>query len=442
MLPEGFSEKMQRLLGSEYAAFLASYTRVFSPGLRKNVRKPVPDAALSAFSLEQIPWAQDGFYYDPATRPGLSPLHEAGAYYLQEPSAMSAAMLLDAQPGERVLDLCAAPGGKSTQIAAAMRGQGILVCNEINAKRARVLAGNMERMGVENALVLNEHPAHLAERFDGYFDRILVDAPCSGEGMFRKEAAAVTDWSAEAVQMCSRRQQEILHSAAGMLRSGGRMVYSTCTFAPEENEGTISAFLHAHPEFSVERVDAPWFACGRPDWVEDPVPGLERTFRLWPHQLRGEGHYAAVLRKDGDAPGAAVAQEVDIPMPRELAEFCAQTGATLPEGKLTAFGQTLLLVPQALPRMSGLRVLRAGLELGQVRKGRFEPAHAWALWPDNGAQRIALDASAARQYMTGAVVPGTVRGWALVTLEGLALGWVKGDGAQLKNHYPKALRRV
>ena len=210
---------------------------------------------------------------------------------------MAPAELLDPQPGERVLDLCAAPGGKSTQLAAAMAGRGLLVCNEINPKRAKILAGNIERMGASNALVLSEHPARLAERFAGFFDRILVDAPCSGEGMFRKEAAAVTDWSEETVRMCSRRQQEILHSAAAMLRPGGHLVYSTCTFSPEENEGTISAFLHAHADFSVLSVGAPWFCPGRPEWVADPAPGLKYTVRLFPHKLRGEGHYAAVLRR-------------------------------------------------------------------------------------------------------------------------------------------------
>ena len=215
---------------------------------------------------------------------------------------MAPAALLDPKPGERVLDLCAAPGGKSTQLAGKMQGRGLLVCNEINSKRAKILASNIERLGIANALVLNEHPQRLEPRFKGYFDKILVDAPCSGEGMFRKEEAAVTDWSEETVFMCARRQAEILHSASVMLRPGGRLVYSTCTFSPEENEGSVSEFLHTHPDFSIEAVDAPWFSPGRPDWIEHPVPGLEKTFRLWPHRLLGEGHYCAVLRKAGEAP--------------------------------------------------------------------------------------------------------------------------------------------
>ena len=441
MLPADFEAKMKRLLGSEFDAFLASYDRPLMPGLRQDPVKPAPADALAPFGLAPIPWAQNGFYYDPAARPGLSPLHEAGAYYLQEPSAMAPAGLLDARPGERVLDLCAAPGGKSTQLAAAMAGCGLLVCNEINPKRARILAANIERMGVATALVLNEHPARLAARFAGFFDKILVDAPCSGEGMFRKEAAAVTGWSEEAVRMCSRRQQEILDSAAAMLRPGGRLVYSTCTFAPEENEGTVSAFLHAHPDFSICTAAAPWFDRGRPEWIADPAPGLEHTFRLWPHKLRGEGHYAAVLQRSGDAPGAELPREAAVPMPKELAEFCTQTGTALPEGRLAAFGQTILCVPQALPQLAGLRVLRAGLELGEVRKGRFAPAHALALWGRGPARRAALSEEQALRYLSGDVIPAAERGWCVVTTHGCPLGWAKGDGTVLKNHYPKALRR-
>ena len=442
MLPEGFLGKMQRLLGAEFEAFLAAYDRPLMPGLRENPRKRAPAAALAEFHLADVPWARDGHYYDPLTRPGLSPLHDAGAYYLQEPSAMAPAGLLGAQPGERVLDLCAAPGGKSTQLAAAMVGHGLLVCNEINPKRAKILAGNIERMGVSNALVLNEHPARLAERFAGFFDRILVDAPCSGEGMFRKEAAAVSDWSEETVLMCSRRQQEILHSAAAMLRPGGRLVYSTCTFSPEENEGTISAFLHVHADFSVLPVDAPWFAPGRPEWVAGPAPGLAHTVRLFPHKLRGEGHYAAVLQKSGDAPGAELPPEAAVKAPKELAEFCTQVGAALPEGHFAAFGESILLVPDELPELRGLKVLRAGLELGQARKGRFLPAHAWALWLQTAAQTLPLSDEQARRYLAGQTLESALRGWVLLDYGGCTLGWAKGDGQQLKNHYPKALRRL
>lgn len=395
MLPEGFILRMQSLLGEEYAAFSASFDRPLCTGLRLNPLKTGFTGDLSRFSLSPVPWCPTGYVYDAASRPGLSSYHAAGLYYLQEPSAMAPAELLDPQPGERVLDLCAAPGGKSTQLAGKLQGRGLLVCNEINAKRAKILAGNIERLGIANALVLNEHPKKLETRFEGYFDKILVDAPCSGEGMFRKEEAAVTDWTEDTNAICANRQSEILTSAAKMLRPGGRLVYSTCTFSPVENECVISDFLWRNPDFSVENRPAPDFSPGRPDWVEHPVPGLEHTFRLWPHKLRGEGHYAAVLKKAGDAPAAELLLEPAAKTPAELTQFCRQTGAALPEGKLLLFGQVAYLVPQELPEIKGLRVLRAGLELGQTMKNRFEPAHAWALWLKGLENSVSLAAGRA-----------------------------------------------
>ena len=444
MIPEAFTTRMKRLLGEEYDAFAESFNRPRAVALRLNPLKTESFPDLSQFGLRPMPWEPNGFYYDPETRPGKSAYHEAGLYYLQEASAMAPAALLDARPGERVLDLCAAPGGKSTQIAGYMKGRGLLVCNEINPKRAKILASNIERLGISNALVLNEHPQRLEEHFEGYFDKILVDAPCSGEGMFRKEEAAVTDWSEETVLMCARRQAEILHSASRMLKKGGRLVYSTCTFSPEENEGSVRTFLHTHPDFSVENIAAPWFSPGRPDWVENPAPGLEDTFRLWPHRLLGEGHYCAVLHKAGDAPGAELPLEPAAKQPKELLDFCRETKAALPEGKIVLFGQNVYLAPEELPSLKGLRVLRAGLELGEILKNRFGPAHAWALWL-KAFQNIASypeNSEELRQYLAGNVLPCGKQGWTLVCVDGLSLGFSKGDGRVLKNHYPKALRRL
>ena len=443
MVPEGFAARMRRLLGEEYEAFAASFDRPLCAGLRINPLRGGFCGTLERFALAPVPWCPTGYYYDSASRPGLSPYHAAGLYYLQEPSAMAPAELLAPQPGERVLDLCAAPGGKSTQLAGKLQGKGLLVCNEINPKRARILAGNIERLGIANALVLNEHPKTLAARFAGYFDKILVDAPCSGEGMFRKEAAAVSDWTPDTNASCARRQAEILRSAAEMLRPGGRLVYSTCTFAPEENEGVISEFLWENPEFSVEAPGCACFSPGRPDWVEKPAPGLELTSRLWPHKLRGEGHYAAILRRSGDAPGAALRTEPGAALPEAVFSFCRESGAALPEGKALLFGQTCYLAPPETPELQGLRVLRAGLELGEIRKNRLAPAHAWALWQEGFKNRVSFaenDAQLAR-YLAGEVLPSQTRGWTVVCADGLCLGWAKGDGTQLKNHYPKALRR-
>lgn len=440
MLPTGFTEKMQRLLGAEFDEFFAAYSLPRNTALRFQPQKGTPPAL--PFCREVVPWEPNARYLEAAARPGLHPYHDAGVFYLQEPSAMAPARLLDAQPGERVLDLCAAPGGKSTQLAAAMNGQGLLVCNEIHPKRARVLSSNLERMGVSNALVLNEHPAKLAERFSGYFDRILVDAPCSGEGMFRKEDAAVSDWSEQTVAMCADRQFEILCSAAQMLRPGGRLVYSTCTFSPEENEGVISRFLHAAPEFRVEPVEAPWFDRGRPEWIDDPAEGLEHTFRLMPHRLHGEGHFAAVLKRADGATDEADTEPL-APLPRCAEEFLQAQEIPL-SGGCVLFGETVFLAPTELPPLRGLRVLRAGLELGEVRKGRFLPAHALALWLRRFPQEVHLPAESRElaAYLRGETLHGAQTGWTLVFADDYAIGWARGADGVLKNQYPKGLRRM
>lgn len=429
MLPEAFLQRMEAQLGSEYPAFLESLERPRAVALRFNPQKG--ERPVLPFVGAPVPWEPEGFYYDPETRPGLHVYHEAGVYYLQEASAMAPVALLDPKPGERVCDLCAAPGGKTTQIAGRMLGRGFLVCNEINPKRAKILSRNIERMGVANALVTNEHPETLASRFPGFFDRVLVDAPCSGEGMFRKEEAAVTDWSQETVQMCARRQREILDSAARLVRPGGRLVYSTCTFAPEEDEETVAAFLEAHPEFTPEPVEAPWF-----------VPGENASYRMWPHKLLGEGHFAAVLRKTQGESGEVPACPGE-KCPKAWESFAKELDITLPEGKAVFFGQSLYWAPMELPELNRLKVLRPGLELGTERKGRFEPAHALALWLKTCAvaESFPPESPEMRAYLHGDVVPSGKKGWCLVQAGGYAIGWGKGDGSVLKNHYPKGLRR-
>ena len=429
MLPEAFLQRMEAQLGPEYPAFLESLERPRAVALRFNPLKG--ERPVLPFVGAPVPWEPEGFYYDPQTRPGLHVYHEAGVYYLQEASAMAPVALLDPKPGERVCDLCAAPGGKTTQIAGRMLGQGFLVCNEINPKRAKILSRNIERMGVANALVTNEHPETLASRFPGFFDRVLVDAPCSGEGMFRKEEAAVTDWSQETVQMCARRQREILDSAARLVRPGGRLVYSTCTFAPEEDEETVAAFLEAHPEFAPEPVEAPWF-----------VPGENASYRMWPHKLLGEGHFAAVLRKTQGESGEVPACPGE-KCPKAWESFAKELDITLPEGKAVSFGQSLYWAPMELPELNRLKVLRPGLELGTERKGRFEPAHALALWLKTCAvtESFPPESLEMKAYLHGDVVPSGKKGWCLVQAGGYAIGWGKGDGSVLKNHYPKGLRR-
>ena len=429
MLPEAFLERMKHQLGDEYEDFLKSLERPRAVALRFNPLKG--KAPELPFVGQPVPWEPQGYYYDPEARPGLHVYHEAGVYYLQEASAMAPVALLDPLPGERVCDLCAAPGGKTTQIAGRMQGKGFLLCNEINPKRAKILSRNIERMAVSNALVTNEHPANLAARFPGFFDRVLVDAPCSGEGMFRKEEAAVTDWSQETVEMCARRQAEILHSAAQLVRPGGRLVYSTCTFAPEEDELAVSAFLAEHPEFSPEEVEAPWF-----------VPSGNGGHRMWPHKLLGEGHFAAVLKK-ADADAEDIAIPAGEKLPKQWQSFAKELGITLPEGKAVTFGQNLFWAPDDMPDIARLKVMRPGLELGCVKKDRFEPAHALALWLNScsNIHRCDPEGTHMKAYLHGEVIPSDRKGWCLVCAGDFSIGWAKGDGNVLKNHYPKGLRR-
>lgn len=325
-LPSAFTQRMQSLLPHDFEAFLDSYRGEAFHGLRVNTLKVALESfrQISPFPLDPISWCPQGFRYPDGVRPGKHPYHACGLYYLQEPSAMSPAEALGAQPGERILDLCAAPGGKSTQLAAALRGEGLLIANEIHPQRARILAENLERCAVRNAVVTNETPERLQERFPQFFDRILVDAPCSGEGMFRKLPEAISDWSEEKVAECHRMQIDILDAAARMLKPGGTLVYSTCTFAPLENEQSITSFLARHPEFSlIAFPHHECFAPGHPEWADPSLADLQMTARLWPHKLEGEGHFLAKLKKDEQH-----AEELSKPKRKEK-----RNGKALPAGK-------------------------------------------------------------------------------------------------------------
>lgn len=451
MLPEGFILRMQSLLGEEYAAFSASFDRTLCTGLRLNPLKTGFTGDLSRFSLSPVPWCPTGYVYDAASRPGLSSYHAAGLYYLQEPSAMAPAELLDPQPGERVLDLCAAPGGKSTQLAGKLQGRGLLVCNEINAKRAKILAGNIERLGIANALVLNEHPKKLEARFEGYFDKILVDAPCSGEGMFRKEPVAATQHNNALVEHCAALGAEILENAAAMLAPGGVLVYSTCTFAPQEDEAQIAAFLARHPEFTLCDLNACGF--GRPG-EENRAPGctdITRCRRIWPAD-GGEGHFMAKLKKSPDA-------EAPVPVrvkpgkpaktPPEWLDFVKTTFPLLADRPLTTAGDWLLLpVPGSeLLNLSKLRIVRGGVLAGSVLKKRFQPAHA--LFMAYGArctnrEELTLDDPRTAAWLRGKEINAATaqNGWCAVLVDGFPLGGGKASGGRIKNHYPKGLRSL
>ncbi|MGO4529181.1 RsmB/NOP family class I SAM-dependent RNA methyltransferase [Paenibacillus sp. 2TAF8] len=309
-LPLGFAERMQRLLGEEFESFMKSYEQSPHAGLRVNTLKISMEQfkEIAPFDLRPIPWCETGFYVPHGVKPGLHPYYHAGLYYIQEPSAMAPVEQLDVKPGDRVLDLCAAPGGKSTQIAAKLQGKGVLVTNDIHAERTKALAKNVELYGVRNAVVLNESPERIADAFPHYFDKVLIDAPCSGEGMFRKDEDMVKSWEHHSVEKCVLMQRDILETAARLLAPGGTIVYSTCTFAPEENEAMIAEFLKMNRDYAVVNIaDNAGFAPGRPEWVRQmlPVQAAETeevldqtrgTARLWPHRIEGEGHYVAVLK--------------------------------------------------------------------------------------------------------------------------------------------------
>ena len=467
-LPQAFLERMERLLGTEYNDFLESYRRERYYGLRCNLLK-VSGAEFTArmpFTLEPVSWAREGYYYQASDQPGRHILHEAGAYYIQEPSAMAVVEILDPRPGEYILDLCAAPGCKSTQIAGRMNGEGLLVSNEIIQSRAKILSQNIERMGIRNCVVCNETPERMAAFFSGFFDRIVVDAPCSGEGMFRKDDTAIAEWSEEHVAMCAERQYGILAEAARMLKPGGVLVYSTCTFAPDENEGVISRFLRDHGDFVIEeRPHDGDFLPGRPDWIQNPVKELEHTMRLMPDKLRGEGHYIAALRRyDGmqktcmDAKTEKQRLAKRYPATDKNQDILAagvQTFLTkelgLPKewlnrqhGRIQAFGDQIYLVPEAMLSMDGMKVVRPGLHLGTNKKNRIEPAHALALALNIGEtdKKMSLTGEAAKRYIHGeSLLCESQKGWTLLTYEGYPLGFGKAANGQMKNHYPRGLRK-
>jgi NOL1/NOP2/sun family putative RNA methylase len=450
-LPQDFLVKMKELLQDEYEAFLQSYEENKAQGLRVNTLKVSIEEFLkiSPFTLEKVPWVKEGFYYGAEDRPGKHPYHEAGLYYIQEPSAMAAGELLDPQPGEKILDLCAAPGGKTTHIAARMNQQGLLLTNEIHPARAKILSQNIERMGVRNAVVTNETPARLAERFPGYFDRILVDAPCSGEGMFRKDPEACAEWSLENVALCAGRQLDILKHAGVMLRPGGRLVYSTCTFSPEENEGTISRFLQEGSGFEVEEIHVyEGFDKGRMDWIPEPAANIEKTIRIWPHHVQGEGHYIAVLRKiAGEEPSKRrYAKTVtDQKLLKSYFQFAEEALDATPKGDYLLFGEQLYLLPKDMLSLENLKVVRPGWHLGTIKKNRFEPSHALALSLQGDQVKnkwsLCRDSREMISYLKGESLEADgPKGWYLVEVDGFSIGWGKLSDHILKNHYPKGLR--
>lgn len=475
-LPIEFEKKMKAFLGNEWDDFLYSYDNNRFQALRFNTLKvQSPEErmrilkTLKISSDKKVSWANEAYYFDENVRPGKHPYHEMGLYYIQEPSAMSAAALLAPKPGMRVLDLCAAPGGKSTQLATYLGDSGLLVSNEINTQRSRILSQNIERMGIKNAIVTNEDSFVLASHFPGFFNAIQVDAPCSGEGMFRKLPEAIEQWSMENVAICAARQKEILDNAAVMLKPGGVIVYSTCTFSKEENEDVIEYFLERHPDFTLEEME-----------------------RFWPHKVDGEGHFVAKLVRRGSVneldAGYDVCEdscnkvedtglkadrktkknknsknrknETKPALTKEnmklLSEFLDETisedvAAWIKNSRLVMFGEQLYRLPDMEVDIKGLKVQRAGLHIGEFKKQRFEPSHSLALALKlNDAKnvvKLTCDNPQTIGFFNGQSVilsdeqaVECKKGWALVCVDGYTAGWGKVNGTQVKNHYPKGLR--
>jgi NOL1/NOP2/sun family putative RNA methylase len=450
---------MAALLGDEYPAFAACYHATPIAGLRVNTLKRSVEAFRTAasFALRPVPWCPTGFMAPDESVSGKHPWHAAGLYYLQEPSAMAVAELLDPRPGECVLDLAAAPGGKATHIASLMGDQGLLIANEMHPHRAWDLAENLERWGARSAAITVETAERLAERLAGFFDRVLLDAPCSGEGMFRKSEAARREWSPALVSGCAVRQSAILEQAARLVRPGGRLVYSTCTFAPEENEAVIAQFLQTHEDFGlVEPPRRPGCTPGRSDWIARR-PGirdagdLSATVRLWPHSSPGEGHFIAVMhRRPTAAPAPPPRLWPADRLPRQAEQwyraFCIAHLADLPANeRLALVGSYLYALPPGLPELSGLRFLHPGWWLGTVKKDRFEPSHALAmgLRPADARRSVNLspDCPEAPAYLRGEGFHCTGDdGWLLVAVDGHPLGWGKRVNGFVKSHYPRGLR--
>ncbi len=428
-LPEKFIERMKDQLPKEdWSAFFGVYEQSPYKGIRVNTLKCEAEQfeKISPFALEKIEWERNGFYVE-EEKVGAHPYHFAGLFYSQEPSAMSVAPMLEVEQGDRVLDLCSAPGGKGTQLASAMQGEGIIVLNEPVFSRAKILSQNVERMGVRNAVVTSELPQTLSERFIEYFDKILVDAPCSGEGMFRKNAEeALSEWSEEHVELCAQRQKQILDEALKMLKNGGRLAYSTCTFAPDEDENQLAWLLNSYPELT-----------------------LIREEKIYPHLKKGEGHYAFVVEKRAGG-GIDRAQKVKRNLTRqgesayrdfEKSFFKEKFACNLHEAN-----GILYELPKGMFEFKGLNVLRAGIRLGELINGRFEPSHSLAMCVKADECKNVLDLpltdERVEKFLHGESIDAELsKGWCLVCVDGYPIGLGKSVNGIIKNHIPKALRK-
>lgn len=450
-LPRAFEEKMETLLGDDYKNYVNCFDEPRHYGLRVNTEKiSVEDfLKIAPWPLERVPWIKNGFYYDGENvQPAKHPYYFAGLFYLQEPSAMTPADRLPVSPGERVLDVCAAPGGKATELGAKLGGDGVLAANDLSSSRAKGLLKNLELFGIGNVLVLSEEPGRLVPYFREYFDKILIDAPCSGEGMFRKDKKMVRAWEEHGPEFFSKIQKSIIMQAAEMLRPGGMMLYSTCTFSPEENEQTIEYLLNQYPEFEICEMEGyEGFAEGMPEATEEKDEELKKTVRIFPHRMKGEGHFLALLRKGPETPHTAPAagKTGTKKLPAELEEFLTCIRRKFDPARMDIRGERVYYMPDGLPDLKGVRFLRTGLLLGELKKKRFEPSQALAMNLKKEEYEFTLDLSVEDErvikYLKGEtldvedLVSPKEKGWYLVCVDGFPLGFGKLGNQMLKNKY-------
>lgn len=468
-LPQSFLDSMKEILGEDYEAFLAGFDGQRQYGLRVNTLKMNLEEfeRIAPFHLKKVPWISNGYFYEAEDAPAKHPFYSAGLYYLQEPSAMTPASRLKVQPGERVLDLCAAPGGKATELGAALQGEGLLVANDINTARARALLRNLELFGISNSFVTNEPPHVLAERFPEFFHKIMVDAPCSGEGMFRKNPAVVDSWQEKGPEYFSKLQREIIVQAADMLLPGGMMFYSTCTFSPLENEKTITHLLKERPDMEVIPMeDYEGFAEGLTSYrgeVFDESCKLCR--RIWPHKMSGEGHFMALLHKKSGTQQQVqqtVSQSsiwwekckgLNKEQKAAAEDFFSHVNIAYDGKRIDVRGDNLYYLPAPKYDGRGLHFLRNGLFMGEFKKKRFEPSQpfALALHAQDFDQVLAFPADDERlsRYLRGEtldvsdLIAGEKKrkGWQLVMVAGHPLGFGKLVNNNLKNKYPAGWRK-
>ena len=471
-LPQAFLSKMAVLLGDEMEAFVASLHQPTRVGLRVNTLKISARhfKGIAPFELSPVPWCPGGFMInDPGEEPGLvspgkHPYHSAGLFYLQDPAAMAAAEVLSPQPGERILDLAAAPGGKATHLASLMENEGILVANEIHPARVWDLCENLERCGVTHAVVTNETPQHLADSLGEYFDRVMLDAPCSGEAMFRKSLQARKEWKPDLPSSCAFRQSAIIKQAARLVKPGGCLAYTTCSFSPEENEAVIYNFLAAHREFDLQATERhPGLQPARPEWVGLPEDHeLNLAVRIWPHLSQGEGHFIAVLRKCGstDLKGQAGRSEsrfqslnqrpssIDTRLARKIwMDFAAENLSLLfSQEDIDIHGTRVYYQPRSVLGLAELNVIHPGWWLGSIRKGRFIPSHALAMGLRVAQAKRVVSLELGDEYVSAYLAGESYKhlgedGWVLVTVDSYPLGWGKRVQGVIKNFYPRGLRR-